>query len=537
MSKKMNQSIIPEDAQRAIGRDAQRNNILAGKLVAETVRTTLGPKGMDKMLVDNLGDIIVTNDGATILGEMQIEHPAAKMVVEVARTQEAEVGDGTTTAVIIAGELLKNAEKLLDDNIHPSVITNGYTLATNKALEIVKSLSTKIDVKDKKILNQIVKTAITGKGPEDKKEYLAKILVEAVQSIEVDGKINRSDIKILKVIGGGIDESNLVSGIVIDKDKMHESMPKEIENAKIALINSPIEIRETEIDAKISITDPAQMQAFIDQEDNMIKKLVSQIASSGADVVFCQKGVDDLAAHHLANEGIMVARRVKKTDMESLSRATGAKIINSIDDLSKEALGKCGLVKETKVGEEEMIFVEKCKNPKTVTLVIKGGTEHIVDEVKRACDDAIGDLKAALDVGSIVCGGGSVESEVAKKLRIYAESLGGREQLSVKAYAESLEIIPRTLAENAGFDPIDVMTALKSAHNANNLTHGVDAYTGKIVDMRKKGVIEPLKIKTQAIQSAGEVAVMILRIDDVILASSLKNDGNGPGMPTDMPMM
>ncbi|MFA6088255.1 MAG: thermosome subunit alpha [Candidatus Woesearchaeota archaeon] len=532
MSNKMKQSIMPDEAQRTMGKDAQRNNILAGKLVAETVRTTLGPKGMDKMLVDSLGDVVVTNDGVTILREMQIEHPAAKMIVEIAKTQEAEVGDGTTTAVIIAGELLKNAEALLDSNIHPSVITKGYKIATDKALEIVRSFATKININDRIVLKNIVETAITGKGPEDKKNQLAELIVTAVKAIEQNGKVDKEDIKIQKVIGGGVDDSYLVEGIVIDKDKVHESMPTVIANPKIALLNSPLEIRETEIDAKISITDPMQMQAFIDQEDMMIKRIVDKVKKSGANVVFCQKGVDDLAAHYLANECILVSRRIKKSDMESLSRATGAKIINSLDDLKPDCLGFAGKVEERKVGEEKMIFVEKCKNPKTVTLVLKGGTEHIVDEVKRACEDAIGDLKASLETGFIVAGGGSAECEISRKLRAFAESLGGREQLAVKAYADALEVIPKTLAENAGFDPIDILTELKSAHNAGKIHAGVNAYTGKIVDMMQEGVIEPLKVKTQAIQSAGEVSVMILRIDDVILASGLSRNAHGPGMPS-----
>jgi archaeal chaperonin len=530
MSNKLKQGIMPEEAQRTIGRDAQRNNIMAGKLVAETVRTTLGPKGMDKMLVDSLGDVVVTNDGVTILREMQIEHPAAKMIVEIAKTQESEVGDGTTTAVILAGELLKNAEALLDSNIHPSVITKGYKIATDKSLEIVKSFATKIDVKDEKILLDIVETAITGKGPEDKKSELGKLLVKAVKSVEVDGKIDKDNIMIQKVMGGGVEDSYLVDGIVVDKDKVHESMPSKVEKAKIALINSPLEIRETEIDAKIQITEPSQMQAFLDQEDMMIKRMVDKIKKSGANVVFCQKGVDDLAAHYLANENILVARRIKKSDMECLSKATGAKILNSLDELNSNYLGYAGLVVEEKVGDEKMIFVKNCKNPKAVTLVIKGGTEHIVDEVKRACEDAIGDLKVSLENGFVVAGGGSAECEVAQRLRHFADSLKGREQLAVKAFADSLEVIPRTLAENAGFDPIDVLAELKNAHNDKKIHFGVDAYSGKVIDMKQKGIIEPLKVKTQAIQSAGEVTVMILRIDDIILASGL-GKGNGGGMP------
>jgi thermosome len=529
--------ILPEGTQRTTGKNAQRTNIMAAKMVAETVRTTLGPKGMDKMIVDSLGDVTVTNDGVTILEEMQIEHPSAKMIVEVAKTQEDEVGDGTTTAVVLAGELLKNAENLLDQEVHPTIIARGYRLAEAKAQEILLKMAEDVDEKDTDVLGKIAMTAMTGKGAESSKEKLSDIAVRAVRAVlEKDNNgvsIERDNIKLEKKVGASVEESELVQGIVLDKERVHKGMPRFVKNAKIALIDSAIEIKNTEIDAKIQITDPNQMQAFIDQEEKMLRDKVEKIAASGATVVICQKGIDDIAQHFLAKRGIYAVRRAKQSDMDALARATGGKVVTNLDDLSKDDLGAAGVVEEVKVGDEEMTYVKDCKNPKSVTILVRGGTEHVVDEVKRAMEDAIGDVAAALKNGKVVGGAGAPEVELARQLRKYADSLSGREQLAVDAFADSIEIIPRTLAENAGIDPIDILTELKAAHDKGMKWAGIDVFKGKAVDAWKKGVIEPLKIKTQAVSSAAEVAVMILRIDDVI-AGSGKGAG-APGMPPGMP--
>lgn len=505
--------VLPEGTNRILGRDAQRNNILAGKVLAETVRTTLGPKGMDKMLVDGLGDIVVTNDGVTILKEMDIEHPAAKMLVEVAKTQEDEVGDGTTTAVIIAGELLKKSESLLDMDIHPTIIAMGYRQAAEKAQEILEDIS--IDDVGKDTLVKVAMTAMTGKGTEKAREPLANLVVEAVQQLAENGEVESDHIKIEKKEGATVDESTLVQGVIIDKERVHPGMPKELTDAKIALINSPIEVKETEMDAEISITDPAQMQAFIEQEENMVKDMVAKIADSGADVLFAQKGIDDLAQHYLAKEGIMAVRRVKKSDIEKLAKATGATVVSNIDDLSPEDLGSAGEVTEKKISGEDMIFVEKCKEAKAVTLLVRGSTKHVVDEIQRAIEDAIGVVSATVEDGKVVAGGGAPEIEMAKKLKDYAESISGREQLAVTAFAESLEVVPKTLAENAGLDSIDSLVDLRASHE-NSPYMGLNVFEGNVTDMKEAGVIEPKRVKKQAIQSASEAAEMILRIDDVI---------------------
>jgi thermosome len=526
--------ILPEGTQRSTGKTAQRNNIMAAKLVAETVRTTLGPKGMDKMIVDSLGDVIITNDGVTILEEMQIEHPAAKMIVEVAKTQDDEVGDGTTTAVVLAGELLKRAETLLDQDIHPTVITRGYRIAAEKAQELLENIAEPVSIKDTLTLKKVAMTAMIGKSAECAKEILADITFDAIKSvaeISNDGKVyvDDEDIKIEKKVGGRVEDTELVRGIVLDKEKVHSAMPRQIKEAKIALVDSAIEIKNTEIDAKIQITDPAQLQSFLDMEEKMLRDMVNKLEKSGANAVFCQKGIDDLAQHYLAKKGIYAARRIKKSDMEKLAKATGAAIVTNLDDLSQKDLGKAGLVEELKVGDEEMTFVRECKNPKSVTILIKGGTEHVVDEVKRAVDDAVGGVVAALKNGKVVAGAASTETELSKSLRKFSDSLSGREQLAVIAFAEALEIIPRTLAENAGLDPIDVLTELKLAHEKNKKWAGINVFSGKVMDAWHEGVIEPLKIKTQAISSASDVAIMILRIDDVIAGGS--SEGKGSGMP------
>ncbi|KYK26985.1 thermosome subunit [Euryarchaeota archaeon SM23-78] len=528
--------ILPENTKRTTGKDAQRMNIMAAKLVAETVRTTLGPKGMDKMIVDSVGDVIVTNDGVTILEEMNIEHPSAKMIVEVAKTQEDEVGDGTTTAVVLAGELLKKAEDLLDQEIHPTVIAKGYRLAGEKARQILNTIAENVKETDDALLKNIAITAMTGKGAESSKDLLADLVVKGVKRIITKTKegnnMDKDDIKLEKKIGGGVEDSTLIEGIVLDKERIHSSMPKKVVNARIALIDSAVEVKNTEIDAKISITDPEKMQAFLDMEENMLKKMVDKISASGANVLFCQKGVDDTAQHFLAKKGIFACRRISKTDMEKLAKATGGNIITDLNDLSAKDLGKAGIVEETKVGDEAMTYVMKCSNPKAVTLLVRGSTEHVVDEVKRAVEDAIGDIIASLKNHKAVGGAGSPEIELSRNLLKYSESLSGREQLAVKAFAEAMEIIPRTLAENAGLDPIDVLTELRAAHDKKQKWAGINVFTGKIIDAWKHGVIEPLKIKTQAVSSAAEVAVMILRIDDVIAGSGAEGGGKMPQMPS-----
>jgi thermosome len=527
--------ILPENTQRTTGKNAQRNNIMAAKLVADIVRTTLGPKGMDKMIVDGLGDVIITNDGATILKEMSIEHPAAKMLVEIAKTQELEVGDGTTTAVVIAGELLKNAELLLDQNIHPTVIVKGYRIAGEKSLQILEGMAKPITDTDLYLLKQIALTAITGKEAETAKDILSELLVQATTSVIEKYKegtktiiqIDKNDIKIEKNVGGSVEDSELIEGIVLDKERIHPSMPQQVKDAKIALIDSAVEIKSTEMDAKIQITDPEKMQSFLEMEEKMLRIMVDKIVNSGANVIICQKGIDDLAQHFLAKKGIYAVRRVKKSDMEKLARATGASIVTDIKELSAKDLGYAGYVEEINNGRENMTYVKKCKNAKSVTILVKGGTEHVVAEIERALDDAIGDIVSALKNGKIVAGAGSCEIELAKQLREFSEGLSGREQLAVKAFADSMEVVPKTLAENAGLDPIDIMVALKAAHEKKQAWAGIDVFSGKVIDAWKEGIIEPLKVKTQAISSATEVVTMILRIDDVIAGNNTPNPGQG----------
>jgi len=530
--------IMPEDSVRSYGKTAQRNNIAAGIAVGETVRTTLGPKGMDKMLVDSLGDIIITNDGVTILEEMQIAHPAAKMLVEVAKTQDQEVGDGTTTAVILAGELLKQAEALLEKNIHPTVIVNGYKLAMAKSQEILESIADKIEINDKKMLEKIAMTAMTGKSAEAAMGTLGKTLIEAIGSItEIRGKeifIDREALKIEKKTGGKVNDSELIRGIIVDKERIHPDMPRIVENAKILLLDMALEVKETETDTQIRITSPEQLQAFIEREERSLKEMVEKVSSTGATAIFCEKGIDDSIQYLLAKKGIFASRRVKRSDMEKLSKATGAKIINKLDELSQNDLGYAGIVEQKKIGGEEMTFVEKCKSPKSVTILLRGGTEHVIDEIERAVVDALGDIISTIkDEGRIVCGGGSSEMELQKELNKYANTLSGREQLAVKAFAQALEVIPRTLAENAGIDSLDVLTELKNKHSEKDgKNYGLNVLTGKITNMATINVIEPLKIKTQAIAGATEAAMMILRIDDVIARGREK-----PATPQSMPPM
>ncbi len=527
--------ILKEGSQRTAGREAQRSNIMAAKAVAGAVRTTLGPKGMDKMLVDTMGDVVITNDGVTILKEMDIEHPAAKMMVEIAKTQDSEVGDGTTTAVVLAGELLKQAEGLLEQEIHPTVIAAGYRAAADKSMEILKTIGVKVSPKDEQLLKKIAITAMTGKGSGTARDELANLAVQAVQSVvDEDGSVDIDNITVEKKVGGGITDSQIVRGVVIDKDRLHPNMPKKVTDAKIALLNAAIEIEKTEVDAKIEITSPDQLQAFLDQEETMLKDMVDRIVKTGANVVFCQKGIDDLAQHFLAKAGIYTVRRVKKSDMEKLGRATGGRVVTSIHDLTEKDLGKSCIVEERKIGDEKMTFVEECENPKSVSIILRGGTEHVVDELNRAMEDALRVVGVVIEDKMLVPGGGAPEVELALRLREYAATVGGREQLAIEAFADSMEIIPKTLAENAGLDQIDSLVALRSGHEKGVKASGLDMDTGEPVDMLKLGVVEPLRVKTQAINSAAEAAVMILRIDDVI-ASKSGGPGGMPGGPGGMP--
>ncbi len=510
--------ILPEDTKRSAGRDAQRNNIAAAKAVADAVRTTLGPKGMDKMIVDASGDVTVTNDGVTILREMNVEHPAARMVVEVAKTQEQMVGDGTTTVAVIAGELLRKAEELLDQNIHPTIIAKGYRAAEGFAQTLLRSCAQRVSLAQTDILRNIVHTAMTGKGAEAHRDHLANLLLDAVKHVaQEDYNTIIENIKIEKITGDSPLASELVRGVVLDKERAHSSMPRRVENAKVALLDCALEIKNTEIDAKIQINDPAQLHAFLDREEHLLREMVTMIANTGATVVLCQRGVDDLVQHFFAKKGILAVRRVTKSDMERLVRATGGRIVSSWKELNATELGNAGTVRQEKVGEEEMLFVEKCPNPKAVTLLVRGGTVHVADEIKRAVEDALGDLSAALRDGFVIAGAGSMEMEVSCALRGFARTLQGREQLAVEAYAQALEVIPRTLAENAGLDPIDVLAALRMAHEQGQRWAGVNITTGEVMDAWSAGVLEPLKVKTQALSSATQVAEMILRIDDVIV--------------------
>jgi len=519
--------ILSEGSLRQTGKDAQKANIAAAVSIAEAVRSTLGPRGMDKMLVDSVGDITITNDGATILNEMEIQHPAAKMMVEVAKTQEQEVGDGTTTAVVLAGYLLKNAETLLDQGIHRTTIIEGYRLAAEKSIELLNKLGEKVTLEDENKLKKIALTAMTGKGTEGAKEKLAELALKAIKYVahEDDNKIiiNPEDVQIEKKQGGSITDTELIKGIVVDKEVVHSAMPKIVKNAKIALINSALEVKSPETDAKISITDPEKMQAFVEQETKILKNMADKIKECGATVVFCQKGIDDTVQYYLAKYGIMAARRIKESDMEKLAKATEARIISNINEISKEDLGEAGLVEEKKIGDDKMIFVRECKEPKAVSILIRGGTEHIVEEVKRATDDAILGITSTLEFGSYVYGGGTIETELARQLRDYAEGIGGKEQLAINAFAEALEIIPRTLAESTGKDAVELLVSIKSKHEAGEVTYGIDVFKGSPNDMKKLGVVEPTKIKVQAISSAAEVAEMILRIDDVITAGKSSN--------------
>ena len=526
--------ILKEGTARSRGREARRNNFMSAQVVAEVVRTTLGPRGMDKMLIDSLGDITITNDGAAILDEIDVEHPAAKMMVEVAKTQDDEVGDGTTTAVIFAGELLRKAEELLNQNIHPTVIVSGYRKAVQKAIEALSKVGITADLKDREILRKVAMTAMASKAVGVARGHFAEIAIDAVTQI-TDQRGDRrvadiDNIQIIKKAGKSLFDTELISGIIIDKEVVHPGMPKKIENAKIALLDCPLEVEKTEFNAEIRIRDPTQMKAFLDKETRMLKEMVEKIKASGARVLLCQKGIDDVAQHFLAKNGILTARRTKQSDMEKLARATEGKVITNLDDLKPNDLGKAGLVEERKVGDDKMIFIEKCKHPRSVAILIRAGLERMVDEAERAMHDALSVVADVVEHNKVVAGGGAIESEIAKVIRPYATEIGGREQLAIEAFADAIEIVPKTLAENAGLEAIDILVGLRSAHQKpRGHLMGVNVFTGKIMNMRESGVIEPLRVKEQAVKSATAVASMILRIDDVI--ASTKPKGAMPGGP------
>jgi len=510
------------------------NNIAAAIVIAEAVRTSLGPRGMDKMLVDQFGDVVITNDGATILKEIDVQHPAAKMMVEVAKTQDSEVGDGTTTSVILAGELLKRAKKLIEQKIHPTVITEGFRKAADKAVEILDEMSEKSGIDDEKGLLNTAMTCMSSKIVSESKEGLAKLCMDAIKAIaekNADGEwvADIDKVQIQKKQGESIDETSLIKGIILDKEVVSPGMPKLVENAKILLLQSAVEIEKTEFDAKLQITSPEQIQEFLDEEEKMLRTMVEKIVNSGAKVLICQKGIDDLAQHFLSKAGIMVVRRVKKSDIEKLSKATGGMIFTGLDDLSEDKLGWAGIVEERKIMNDSWIFIEKCKDPKSVVILIRGGTELVIDEVERAIHDALCVVRDVVEDQKIVGGGGAPEIEVAIQLRKYSSSLGGREQLAVEVFADSLDIVPKTLSENAGLDQIDTLMKLRAAHQQGNKFAGIDLDTGDVVnDMMANEVVEPTVVKVQAIKSSVEAASMILRIDDVI--ASTRSAGPPPGM-------
>ena len=539
--------MLPEGTERYSKRDALRMNITAAKVLAGIVRTTLGPKGMDKMLVNSLGDVTVTNDGATIMSEMDIAQPAARMLVETAKKQEEIVGDGTTSVVVIAGELLAKAEELLDDGIATSVVVKGFRNATDKAVELLEGIA--VDADDKETLKKVAITAMSGKGSDYAKEHLADLVVEAALRIKEDGKSDIENINIQRVSGDSVEDSFLAEGIVIDKAPVSKAMPKDIEDAKIAIMKYPIELKEINTDTKIDITSPEQFESFLNNEEEMIKDLVDQVVASGANVLFCQKGIDDMAEHYLKKAGIMTYKRVKKSDIERIAKATGAKLVTDIEDLTADKLGSAGHVYLDKIFDHELTFIEESENPKASSIVLRGSTRYVTEQIARALDDALGVVAATIEEGKVLIGGGACEIDLIKQLREYGETVSGREQLAILKYAEALEVIPRTLIENAGLDTINLIADLKAAHEDSNLI-GINVFDGKVVDMKEAGVIEPLRVKIQALQSAGAASEMILRIDDMIAARNALNstgpdesgnDDSGmppmPGMGGGMPPM
>jgi thermosome len=529
--------ILKEGTSRSRGKDAQSSNILAAKVIAEAIRTSLGPRGMDKMLVDSLGDVTLTNDGATILKEIDVQHPAAKMVVEVAKAQDDEVGDGTTTAVILAGELLRKAEELLDQDIHPITIISGYKKAADEGTKYIESIALDVDPDDKATLVKIASTTLNSKAVKAAREHFGKIAVDAVSAIaEKRGDKMRADIDLINVIkkqGKSVFETELINGMIVDKEIVHARMPKRIKDAKIALLDAPLEIEKTEMDAEIRITDPTQMKAFLDEEEKMLKDMVDKVVKVGANVIICQKGIDDLAQHYLAKAGIVAIRRAKKSDMEKLAKATGGRIVTNLDDLSEEQLGQAGLVEEVRIGDDKLTFVRECKEPRALTIMIRGGTEHVVDEAERSMHDALCVVRDVIEDQKMLAGGGAPHMEIAKHLRDFAEA-GGKEQLAIEAFADAMEVIPKTLAENGGYDQLDILVDLRSMHEKPvGKWYGVQVFTGKTADMYKENVLEPLRVTEQAIKSASEVAEMILKIDDVIASKSMSEGKGGPpgGMP------
>jgi archaeal chaperonin len=525
--------VLKEGSNRSRGREAQHSNITAAKVVAESVRSALGPKGMDKMLVDSFGDVTITSDGRTILDQMDIQHPAAKMLVEVAKTQDNEAGDGTTSAVIIAGELLNKAEELIDKNIHPTIIIDGYKKAAEKALETLEKIAIPVDLKKHDYLKKAAVTSMASKVVADHKEYLADIAVKAMLEVaEKEGntyKVDVEDVKVEKKTGESLRDTSLINGIVLDKEIAHSGMPKRVEKAKIALLDASLENEKTEYDAKLNIETPDQIEAFLNQEEAMLRGMVEKITAAGANVVICQKGIDDMVQHLLARKGIAAIRRAKKSDMEKLAKATGAKIVSKLDDIASKDLGYAALVEERRIGDDKMTFVEGCKHPKAVTLLIRGGTNRMTAEAERSIHDALCVIEDILEEPKVVAGGSAPEIEIARTLKMYAETLPGREQLAVKIYAEALEAVAITLTENAGLDPIDILSDLRSRHEKGQIWAGIEALEGKVQDMSKKGVFEPITVKKQIIKSATEAASLILKIDDVIAAGKMKAPPMPPG--------
>ena len=525
--------ILKEGTSRSEGRDAQHANITAALVVAESVRSSLGPKGMDKMLVDGFGDVTISNDGATILDEMEVQHPAAKMLVEVAKTQDDEVGDGTTTAVILAGELLTKAQALIDKDVHATVIVDGYQMASEKALECLHKLAIKVTPSDKGILKKVAKVALASKLLAEHKDLIADLAVAAVMQVsEKSGttfKADVEDIKVEKKPGGALTDTILIQGVLLDKEVVHPGMPKRIEKAKIALINCPLEVEKPEFDAKLNIQNPDQMKGFLDEEEKIMRDMVEKIADSGANVAICEKGIDDVAQHFMAKKGILAVRRVKQSDMEKLVKATGARILSQLEGLKPSDLGEAGLVEERKVSDDKMTFVEGCKNPKAVSILVRGGTERVVDEAERAIHDALCVVRDVVVEPFVVAGGGSTEAEVCRMVKAYSQKLSGKQQLAVQAYAEALEIVPMSLAENGGMDPIDSLMEVRARHQSKSKWVGIDPIKGKVADLAKLEVYEPLAVKVQALKSAGEAACMILKIDDVIAASKSKEGGAPKG--------
>lgn len=530
--------VLKEDTERTRGRDARKSNMLAGQIVSEVVKSTLGPRGMDKMLIDSLGDITITSDGATILDEIDVKHPAAKMIIEVAKTQDDEVGDGTTTAVILAGELLNSAEELFEQEIHPSIIISGYQKASEKALEVLNENAMDVNMDDEDTLVKLSNTAIRSKAVAAEREHLSRVAIKAIKQIieERNGEIiaDVDNVQIIKKEGKSLRDTDIINGIIIDKEVVHDGMPKRIDDAKIALLDIPLEVEKTEFDAEIRIKSPDSIKAFLDQESDMLKKMVDRITDSGANVVFAQKGIDDVAQHLLSKAGILAARRVKKSDIEKLAKATGGKVVSNLSDLGEEDLGKCDVVEERKVADEEMIFVEGCKDPKAVAIFVRAGLERMLDEAERSLNDALYVISDVAEVPKMVPGGGAIEMELSKEIREYARQVGGRQQLAIEAFSDALESIPKTLAQNAGLDILDTMVALKAAHaKADGKVMGVNVFEGGLTDMLEQGVIEPMVVKQQAIKSAVEASSMLLRIDDVVAASSSDMGGGpeGPGGP------